>query len=219
VATKLASLGVHRLDLIVATHPHADHVAGLPVVLSRVPVGLVVDPGCAGSSPFYADFLRAVEASGVPFRHPRAGDAFRVADVDFEVLGPEHCWNGTDSDPNNDSLVLLMRDGDASVLFTGDAQQENQTDLLRDERPFLRAIVLKVPHHGGATSLPAFFRAVQARIAVVSVGQPNRYGHPNPGVIAQLVHDGMHVYRTDRLGDVTVVFVRGSVEIRSGGHG
>ncbi len=218
VATKLASLGVHRLDLMVATHPHADHVAGLPVVLSRVPVGLVVDPGCAGSSPFYADFLRAVGASGVPFRHPRAGDEFHVADVDFEVLGPEHCWNGTDSDPNNDSLVLLMRDGDASVLFTGDAQQENQTDLLRDERPLLRAMVLKVPHHGGATSLPAFFRAVHARIAVVSVGQPNRYGHPNPGVIALLVRDGMRVFRTDRLGDVTVVFERGRVEIRSGGH-
>jgi competence protein ComEC len=218
VATKLAALGVHRLDLMVATHPHADHVAGLPVVLSRIAVGLVVDPGCAGSSPFYADFLRAVRAARVPFRHPRAGAELRVADVRLEVLGPEHCWNGTDSDPNNDSVVLRMLSGDASVLFTGDAERENQTDLLRDETPFLRAVVLKVPHHGGNTSLPEFLAAVHARLAIVSVGQPNRYGHPNPDVLRELVHDGMRVYRTDRSGDVTVTFDRARVEIRSG-HG
>src|SRR5207244_476826 len=147
VATKLAALGVHRLDLVVATHPHADHVAGLPVVLSRIAVGLVVDPGCWGPSPFYADFLRAVQTSGVPFEHPRPGAELRVADVRLKVLGPEHCWHGTPSDPNNDSLVLLMRDGSASVLFTGDAQQENQADIVRDEAPYLHATVLKVPHH------------------------------------------------------------------------
>jgi competence protein ComEC len=216
VATKLAALGVHRLDLMVATHPHADHVAGLPVVLSRVPVGLVVDPGCAGSSPFYAAFLRAVRASGSPFRHPRPLAELRVADVRIDVLGPEHCWGGTASDPNNDSLVLLVRDvgGAPAVLFTGDAQQENQTDLLRDEAPFLRAPVLKVPHHGGATSLPDFLAATHARVAIVSVG-PNRYGHPNPGLVAELRSDGMRVYRTDRSGDITVTFDRGRVEIRS----
>jgi competence protein ComEC len=215
VATKLAALGVHRLDLVVATHQHADHVAGLPVVLARIPVALVVDPGCAGSSPFYANFLRAVHASGVPFRHPRAGTVLRVADVTLDVLGPTHCWNGTESDPNNDSLVLLVHEGDASVLFTGDAQQENQNDLLAHERPYLHATVLKVPHHGGATSLPGFLAAVHARIAVISVGQPNRYGHPNPNVLALLARDGMRILRTDRSGDITVVFERGMVEIRS----
>jgi competence protein ComEC len=219
VATKLAALGVHRLDVMVATHPHADHVAGLPVVLSRIAVGLVVDPGCAGSSPFYADFLRAVQVSGAPFRHPRPGVELRVADVRLEIIGPTHCWSGTASDPNNDSVVLLVRDaeGEPAVLFTGDAQQENQTDLLRDEASKLHAVVLKVPHHGGATSLPAFLDAIHARIAIVSVG-PNRYGHPNAAVLAELRRDGMRVYRTDRSGDITVTFDRGRVEIRSA-HG
>jgi competence protein ComEC len=219
VATKLAALGVHRLDLVVATHPHADHVAGLPVVLARIPVALVVDPGCAGTSPFYAAFLRAVAANGAPFRHPRVGAELHVADVTMEVLGPERCWRDTDSDPNNDSLVLLVRDGDSSVLFTGDAERENQTDLLRDERPLLTATVLKVPHHGGNTSLATFFAAVHASVAVVSVGQPNRYGHPNPGVLARLRADGMRVFRTDRLGDVVVTFHGRTVQIRSTHHG
>jgi competence protein ComEC len=215
VATKLAALGVHRLDLMVATHPHADHVAGLPVVLARVPVALVLDPGCAGSSPFYAAFLRAVTASGASFRHPRAGAELHVADVTLDVLGPERCWRDTDSDPNNDSLVLRVREGDASVLFTGDAERENQTDLLHDERALLTAAVLKVPHHGGNTSLPTLFAAVHSRIAVVSVGQPNRYGHPNPSVLARLRADGMRVFRTDRLGDIVVTFHGRTVEIRS----
>jgi beta-lactamase superfamily II metal-dependent hydrolase len=198
---------VRPVERAVITHSHADHVAGLPVVLSRIPVGLVIDPGCAGSSPFYAQFLRAVQVSGSPFHHPRAGAELRVADVLIDVLGPEHCWNGTASDPNNDSLDLLVRniDGSPAVLFTGDAQQENQTDLLRDEAGLLHAPVLKVPHHGGATSLTDFFAAVHARLAVVSVG-PNRYGHPNPGVLAELRADGMRVYRTDRSGDITVTF-------------
>src|SRR5439155_15379806 len=103
VAGKLASLGVRRIDLMVATHPHADHVAGLPTVLARFPVGLVIDPGCRGSSPYYAEFLRSVRSAAVPFRHARPGADLRVGDVRLEVLGPFHCASGTNSDPNNDS--------------------------------------------------------------------------------------------------------------------
>jgi competence protein ComEC len=214
VATKLAALGVHRLDLVVATHPHADHVAGLPAVLARVSVGLVIDPGCHGDSPFYAQFLRAVGAAGVPFRHPRPGDVLRVGDIRLDVLGPEHCFSGTNSDPNNDSLILRVTDGPASIMFPGDAEQPGQTDVLRDEPGLLHALVLKVPHHGGDTSLDAFIKAIGARLAVVSVG-PNRYGHPVPRVLAELAHDGMRVYRTDRSGDVTVTFDGATVSVQS----
>lgn len=205
VAAKLAATGVHRLDVVVATHPHADHVAGLPAVLARYPVGVVLDPGCPGDSPFYAAFLRAVAASGDPVRHPRAGQHLQVGDVSIEVLGPEHCAHGTDSDPNNDSLVLRVSVGEDAVLFPGDAEVPEQTEVLRDERLLLSATVLKVAHHGGNTSLPALVAAIGATVAVVSVG-PNRYGHPVPAVLAGLAHDGMRVFRTDRAGDVTVTF-------------
>jgi len=218
VAGKLAALGVRRIDLVVATHPHADHVAGLPTVLARFPVGLVIDPGCYGPSPYYADFLRAVASAGVRFQHPRPGGEIRVADVRLDVLGPFHCYLGTNSDPNNDSLILRVTDGDASVLFPGDAEEPSQTDVIDRETPLLTALVLKVPHHGGNTSIPAFFLAVHARVAVVSVG-PNRYGHPVPAVLAELARDGMQVFRTDRSGDVTVVFRGGRLLIQSSGHG
>jgi competence protein ComEC len=208
VARKLAALGIRRIDLAVATHPHADHVAGFPAVLARFRVTLAVDPGCKGDSPYYAEFLRAVRAAGVPFQHPRPGAALLVGDVRVDVLGPERCFVGTDSDPNNDSMVLRVTVGSFSVLFPGDAEREAQEDLLRDRSGSLAAQVLKVPHHGGDTSLDSFIAAVHARLAVVSVG-PNRYGHPVPRVLAELAHDGMRVIRTDRAGDVTVTFLAG----------
>jgi competence protein ComEC len=175
-------------------------------------VALVIDPGCNGDSPYYADFVRAVRSAGVPFRHPAAGTILRVGDVRFDVLGPEACYQGTASDPNNDSMVLRMTDGPASVMFSGDAEQPAQTDLLEDHAGWLSSVVLKVPHHGGATSLDRFFLAVHAKVAVVSVG-PNRYGHPVLAVLRQLAADGMRVFRTDRAGDITVWFDQGSVRL------
>jgi competence protein ComEC len=209
---------VRRIDLMVATHPHADHVVGLPAVLARFPVGLVIDPGCAATSPFYLDFLRAVKASGVPFEHPRMGATLEVGDVHIDVLGPEHCWIGTHSDPNNDSLVLRLTEGAATVLFGGDAEQSNQTDLLRDQGPSLVAPIVKWPHHGGNTNLDRFFQAVRTRVAIVSVG-PNLYGDPSPLVLAELVRWGIRVYRTDQFGDVTVTIRGSDLLIQSQRHG
>ena len=215
VAIKLAALGIHRIDVMVATHPHADHIAGLAAVLARYPTGLVLDPGCPADSPYYAEFLRAVRASGVPFRHPRPPERLRVGDLLVSVLAPRHCFFGTDSDPNNDSVVLHVRGPGGSILFTGDVEEPAQTELLAGYTRGLTADVLKVPHHGGNTNVPAFLLATHARLAVVSVG-PNRYGHPVASVLATLRSDGMRVYRTDRAGDVTVEFDQGRLLIESG---
>jgi competence protein ComEC len=215
VATKLAALGVRRVDVMVASHPHADHIAGLAAVLARYPTGLVLDPGCPAESPYYGAFVRAVKASGVPFRHPRPPERLRVGDLDLSVLAPQHCFFGTDSDPNNDSVVLHISSADGSFLFTGDVEEPAQQELLADHARALPAAVLKVPHHGGNTNLPAFLAAVHARVAVVSVG-PNRYGHPVPSVLATLRRNGMRVYRTDHAGDVTVEFDHGRLLIESG---
>jgi competence protein ComEC len=208
VLRKLAALGVRRLDLVVATHHHADHVGGLPSVLARLPVALVIDSGCPGDSPWYTDLVRAIDAAGVLIRHPRSGSVLRIGDIKIEVLGPDGCFTGTESDANNDSLVLRVTKGSASVLFTGDVEEPAQQDMLREEMALLPALVLKVPHHGGDTSIEEFFLAVGARVGVVSVGA-NRYGHPSSEVLADLASRGTRVFRTDHLGDVTVTF-RGS---------
>lgn len=215
VARKLAALGVRRLDLLVATHPHADHIAGLPAVLARFRVALVLEPGCGGDPPFQDDLQRALRSAGVPVRRPLPGTVLLVGDLRAEVLGPDGCFTGTDSDPNNDSIVLRVTDGAWSVLFPGDAEEPAQRELLDDGAERLRAAVLKVPHHGGGTSLEEFFEAVHPQVAVVSVG-PNRYGHPDPEVLAQLEEEGARVLRTDRLGDVTLWLGPSGVLVESG---
>jgi competence protein ComEC len=214
VATELVALGVKRLDVLVASHPHADHVIGLPAVLARIPVGLLLEPGCPADSPDAAALADAVEAEGVPVRHPRAGDVLVVGDVRFEILSPDRCWTGTESDTNNDALVLRATIGEDSVLFATEPEEPAQQVML-DAGVDLTADVLKVPHHGAATSIEAFFQAVDPEVAVVSVG-PNTYGHPVPEVLEWIGATGAEVFRTDRDGKVTVAFGDRGVLVESG---
>jgi competence protein ComEC len=214
VATELVALGVKRLDVVVASHPHADHVIGLPSVLSRIPVGLLLEPGCPSDSPDAAALAEAVEAEGVPVRHPHAGEVIIVGDVRFEILSPDRCWTGTESDTNNDAIVVRASTGEDSILFATEPEEPAQQVML-DAGIDLTADVLKVPHHGAATSIQAFFQAVDAEVAVVSVG-PNTYGHPVPEVLEWIGETGAEVFRTDRDGEVTISFGDRGVLVESG---
>jgi len=216
VATELSALGVKRLDVAVATHQHADHIAGFPAVFGRIPVGVVLEPGCDEPSPSYTSLLDTVRDEGLTVRHVRAGETLAVADLRIDVLGPPGCASGTASDANNDSLVLRVSLGDDVVLFPGDAEAPAQQWLLDEQIP-LAADVLKVPHHGGDTSVDGFFDAVDADLAVVSVGQPNDYGHPVPAVLETIAATGARLLRTDRLGDVVVTFAPQGLLIASAG--
>jgi competence protein ComEC len=205
VARELAALGVKRLDVLVASHPHADHIVGLPSVLSRLPVGLLLQPGCDASSPLQATLDRAIADERVEVRTPRAGDTFVLGKLRLDVLSPDRCWTGTESDANNDAIVLRATYLQSVVLIASEPEEPAQEWLL-EEGVDLRAAVLKVPHHGAATSLPGFFDAVGARVAVVSVGE-NDYGHPTAFTLDALVASGAEVWRTDRQGTITVRFV------------
>jgi len=213
VATELVALGVKRLDLVVASHPHADHVIGLPAVLARIPIGLLLEPGCEDDSPDGRALEEAASSEHLTVRHPRAGDVMTVGDVRLEFLSPDRCWSGTESDTNNDAIVVRASVGEDSVLFATEPEEPAQQVLL-DDGVDLHADVLKVPHHGAATSIESFFEAVQAQVAIVSVG-PNTYGHPVPEVLDWIRATGAEVYRTDRSGTITVSFGDRGVPVAS----
>jgi competence protein ComEC len=211
VATELAALGVKRLDVVVASHPHADHIVGLPAVLARFQVGVVMYPGCPTTSALQVELDRAIEDEGIAVRTPAAGDVFTVGDLRIDVLSPDRCWEGTESDTNNDALVLRVTLGDAVVLFATEPEEPAQ-EVLLGSGVDLTADVLKVPHHGAATSLPAFFEAVRADVAIVPVGE-NTYGHPVPSILEAIEASGSEVWRTDERGTVTVTFAGGEPRV------
>jgi competence protein ComEC len=219
VATDLAVLGVKRLDMVVATHPHLDHFTGLSAVLARYPTDLLLDAGCPlpeTHSLQYRAFLTAVRQEHVPERHPVRGDVFQVGELRLDVLSPDRCWSDTNSDANNDSIVLLLTDGADRVLFANEPEASAQQILLDDHLP-IQAAVLNVPHHGAGTSIAPFLRAVHETVAVVSVG-PNTYGHPVPWVLDALRASGARVFRTDRTGDVTITFAPDGLHVETS-HG
>jgi competence protein ComEC len=141
------------------------------------------------------------------------GDAYAVGDLRLDVVSPERCFAGTESDANNDAIVIRLAYREDTVLFATEPEEPAQQAML-DARVPLTADVFKVPHHGAATSLPAFFDAVDARVAIVSVGE-NPYGHPAPETLDALRRTGALVLRTDRAGDITVEFDRGGLRIES----
>jgi competence protein ComEC len=186
-------------------------VVGLPSVLARFQVGVVLQPGCPSTSSLQVDLDRAIAVEGIEVRTPWAGETFVVGDVRLDVLSPHECYTGTESDTNNDALVIRLSRGDDVVLLATEPEEPAQEWLLEQHAEAgldLSADVLKVPHHGAATSVAEFFDAVAAPVAVVSVGE-NTYGHPVPTTLAALEGAGSTVWRTDRRGTVTVRFVDG----------
>lgn len=212
---QLRRLGVEQLDLVVATHPHADHVGGLTEVVRRFDVRLFVDNGQPHTTRTYDTLMRTVEAKRIRYRTARSGLRFRMGDeVLITVLAPsDPLIRGTRSDLNNNSVVLWVDHGDVDLLFTGDIEAEAEAGLTLPGPVDL----LKVAHHGSTTSsTDAFLARTRPRYAVVSAGRANSYGHPAPEVLERLNERGTMVYRTDESGHLRVISDGQQIEVLEG---
>lgn len=208
----LHRLGVRRLQRVILTHLHADHAEGLRAVLGEIPVGAVEVGPLKEPADEWERVQHWTAGSGVPIVEAQVGERGTAGAAEWEVLGPSRVLHGTDSDPNNASLVLALRAGSISVLLTGDVEDVSQSQLLRSVGTApIEADVLKVPHHGSAKQDPAFLDQVRARITITSVGLGNPYGHPSPMTLARVARSGGAVLRTDLDGSVAVVRSRGTV--------
>jgi competence protein ComEC len=145
-------------------------------------------------------------AGGLPVHEIGPGWTYAVGGLEITVIGPFEPLHGTNSDPNNNSLVLRVRSLGRTVLLPGDAETEEQEELLdRLGTDAIRADVVKIAHHGSAYQSQRFLDEIDPAVALVSVGRDNDYGHPNAGLLARLARDGTRVMRTDERGDLAAV--------------
>ena len=208
---------VERLDYMVCTHPHEDHAGGLAGALNFAAVGVAYAPVRDYDSEVFRDFKKYLEKQGVTLTVPMAGEKFWLGSAEVSVAGPIDGEAGTKL--NNTSIVLRIVYGNTSFLFTGDAEREEEQAILEMGYE-LQSTVLKVGHHGGATSTTyPFLREVAPEYAVISVGEDNTYGHPTEDVLSRLRDADVEVYRTDLQGTVVCRSDGESVFFESGGLG
>lgn len=209
--------GVRRIDVLVLTHPHEDHCGGARAVVERIPVRMVVVPPVDEEiDKSYERLLTTIRGKGIKVAYAKAGDAVRLDPaVKIAVLGPFPPFERDPAAFNDESLVLQLTYKQQRILFAGDIEEDGQRQLLRYGAE-LQSNILKVPHHGSAKFLPAFYKTVQPEIAVISVGARNRFGQPSPVTIRELQRLGAKVYRTDRDGSVLLKTGGTRTEVKTG---
>lgn len=200
VLSYLNQQGIKKINYLVATHPHADHIGGMAAVIRTFDIEKVYMPRVSHTSKTYENVLLAIKSKGLRISSAKAG----VTILDQNGLKANFvapCSSSYDN-LNNYSAVIKIRHGNTSFLLTGDAEAESEQQMLSSN---LKADVLKVGHHGSNSSTTSsFIKAVSPKYAVISCGAGNQYGHPHQEVLSRLSSAGVKIYRTDTNG--TVIF-------------
>jgi len=201
--------GIKKLDLMVGTHPHSDHIGGLVPVVRQLEIDQIIMPRADHTSAVYQELLTSIQEKGLKITSPASGEAIQIGPLEILALGPVRDNYG---DLNNMSVILKISFGDISFLFTGDGEKDAEADILGTGLN-VNAQVLKVGHHGSVSSTSYdFLEAVNPDIAVISCKLDNEYGHPHQEVLDRLKAAGITVYRTDLMGDIILVTDGKSIE-------
>jgi len=206
----LKARGIAKLDYLVGTHPHEDHIGSLDTVIQKIPVGEILLPKVTTNTRTYRELLEAIAGKGMQVTTAKAGvNILEEEGLSVKVLAP---LGSSYEELNNDSAVIKITYREASFLLEGDAEAESEKELLANGAD-LRSDVLKVGHHGSNSSTsPAFLSAVKPKYAVISLGVDNEYHHPHPTTLAKLKKAGTELYRTDEKG--TIVFTTDGKDIK-----
>lgn len=189
--------GIDRLDYVIGTHPDEDHVGGLDVIITKFDCGSIFLPAYEKDTRTYEDVLQAIRYKGYQSIVPQVGDTYTLGTATVTFIAPNR---DSYESVNDGSIGIIVEYGETRFLFTGDAQEASEADMLENGID-LDADVYKVAHHGSKTSSSeAFLDAVSPEYAVISCGEGNSYGHPHAAVMNSLRAAGVKVFRTDEQG-------------------
>lgn len=201
VVQNLINLGINKIDYLVGTHPHEDHIGGMDDVINNFEIGTIYMPRVQTNTKTFEDVLDAINNKGLTITTPDVGYIFELGNTKCEIMNAGTGTSEENSNLNLASIVIRMVYGDESFLFMGDAEQINE-----NSRDWPQTTVLKVGHHGSDTSSSTnFLNQVKPEISVISVGINNMYGHPKQIILDRLNTLNSKIYRTDQNGTITIV--------------
>ena len=191
--------GITKLDYVIGTHVHEDHIGGLDKVIDTYDVDKILFPKQTSTTVTFEDFVMSVTNKGMKLYSPNVGEVFKLGEATFEIMAP----NSVSYENANDySIVIKLTYGNNSFLLTGDAGAVSESEMIA-KKLNLNADVLKIGHHGSETSTTQnFLNLVKPKYAVISVGKNNSYGHPNQLTMDKLKSSSIPVYRTDEQGTI-----------------
>ncbi|HAX61172.1 MAG TPA: hypothetical protein DCX95_01235 [Elusimicrobia bacterium] len=195
---------IKKLDFVIATHADGDHIGGMPAVLRKFPIGSLYENGIVSDQPEYEEMHRVIDDKKIVTSVLKQDASFYIdSSVKFEIFSPPS--NFYFEGENNNAIAIRLIYGDVSFLFTADIEYESEDNILKTYGDKVQSNILKIGHHGSATSTSEnFLKAVNPEVAVISVGAKNNFGHPDSGVIAKLQDADINIYRTDEDGNLTI---------------